>query len=106
MKIKMRNTEDLEDMLGALVEVRKKIVAGIAPFDAAPEDIRENLTCVSTAEVNLLTWVLGMHDDENDFLELAVCHDCGGLGDWYTEDSERVECACGAGHTFNEAEAN
>lgn len=102
----MREIADLEDMLVALVEVHKKIANVQGEFADAPPDILETLLAVSTAEINLITWSMGMHEREGDFLTLAVCGECGGHGEWYTEDNETIECKRRAGHVFNEAEAN
>ena len=91
MKLELRSTDDFSDMLTALLETRRQIVERKDPFTDAPDDIRETLLAVSTAEINLLTWTMGLGDRQNDFMTLGVCEMCGNLGEYATEVNGEYE---------------
>ena len=95
--MKLRDTEDFEDMLTALLETRRQIVERKEPFTDADDPSRELLLYISTAEINLLTWTMGVNDHANDFMRLNVCDLCGDLGEYSTEVNDvytTYDCNC------------
>lgn len=93
----MKTPDELDDMYSALLEVRKEIVGRTGTYEGASDGHAEVLTFVSTAEINLLAWVMGLGDSQNDFIDLGVCEQCGNRGWFWTELSGKytqVTCGC------------
>lgn len=95
----MEDKQNLEDMFSALLSTRRMMVNRTGTFEGMGDAALETITWASNAEINMLAWVLGYGQPNQDFLTCSVCEACGGRGWTYADiDNEcvQVPCSCSA----------